>query len=844
MSNIKSPDNTDIREIFYSNLLLLGFDAETYEVQYRIPFNRDMFSLPNRKCMEVVVYFLFKKLNKESTLEIFRNCWPIIDKKSEQEFRKQTIDWITRIKKDDPECNLPNITPSLLITPSGEKFYQFLFYFSVYTLKQKAKAISKKDDLLPLWVNLSNVKKKFSLQIQKSLMSVVINRKKRLINYVMETFSAKNIWMEYARDLNKEHNKLLKEIGECEESMKVVKSKMVELFKTSSFSLKDTARNESLEQVKNIWETISKHFEMQKKIQEQIRKTLYAASLSLEGDKINFEIPAILVNDCERMLHYGKRFQNVYKERQLNILSLIELWNLLLQRVRTTLSQNPLYCAVHEESYVCNEVNKHSNYLCYLESIRLRLASNIIPDIQKSIKDLKKSLSDMSSYQESYKYILDLLPTTPAFHFNFNDDNDDTKKLFKDEYTATPSATCTPYAVDDLLCKLNDNSQDQTPVRQLKSIQKKYPYLLSSPTAKSTNLKLDCPAKIGNVKKTQMLNPQANNKSSRIPRYNLSNCNVKNTKDVDCISNIKRKSSVHDIENKSKAQEILLEQIAQSVLNVNKENVGSSSDEEIESSIHGLYNPFEAFSKNPFINNEKCIRTPGPKCRQSNFIGLTCIGLSNLSLLDTANSLNENTDNNDCSSFFALSPIHDFQTSYSPFETSNIQLSKIPSDDYSLLTPFCNLEKSNVPQRSPSSTVSTSQRLLQDKENQKSLNKTFMKSIEELSNSLKFDEGENFSYFEQNTYKRNFVKNNFPEFTPEQIDAKRNFVKNNFPEFPEQIDAKNLISFFTPEKHLGVTNDDVDNFIEEVLSNTPGYLMKTPYTIQNNFHLLTPEKLQ
>ncbi|XP_065672587.1 HAUS augmin-like complex subunit 6 isoform X2 [Hydra vulgaris] len=811
MSNIKSPDNTDIREIFYSNLLLLGFDAEMYEVQYRIPFNRDMFSLPNRKCMEVVVYFLFKKLNKESTLEIFRNCWPIIDKKSEQEFRKQTIDWITRIKKDDSECNLPNITPSLLITPSGEKFYQFLFYFSVYTLKQKAKAISKKDDLLPLWVYLSNVKKKFSLQIQKSLMSVVINRKKRLINYVMETFSAKHIWMEYARDLNREHNKLLKEIGDCEENMKVVKSKMVELFKTSSFSLKDTARNESLEQVKNIWETISKHFEMQKKIQEQIMKILYAASLSLEGDKINFEIPAILVNDCERMLHYGKRFQNVYKEGQLNILSLIELWNLLLQRVKATLNQNPLYYAIHEESHVCNEVSKHSNYLSHLESIRLRLASNIIPDIQKSIKDLEKSSSDMSSYQESYKYILDFLPTTPAFHFNFNDDNNDIKKLFKDEYTATTSATHTPYAVDDLLCKLNDNSQDQTPVRQLKSIQKN-----SSQTARSTNLKLDCPVKIDNVKKTQMSNPQANNKSSRIPRYNLSNCNVENTKD--CISNIERKSPAHDIENKSKAQEILLEQIALSVLNVNKENVGSSSDEEIESRIHALYNPFEAFTKDPFINNEKCIRTPGPKCRQS---------LSNLSLLDTANSPNENIGNNDCSSFFALSPIRDFQTSYSPFETSNIHLSKIPSDDYSLLTPLCNLENYNVPQRSPSFTVSTSQRLLQDKENQKSLNKTFMKSIEELSNLLKFDEGENFSYFEQNTYKRNFVKNNFPEFTPEQITK-----------------TSNLISFFTPDKKsldIDVTNDDVDNFIEEVISNTPGCLMKTPYTIQSNFHLLTPE---
>ncbi|XP_065671922.1 uncharacterized protein LOC136089765 [Hydra vulgaris] len=220
---------------------------------------------------------------------------------------------------------------------------------------------------------------------------------------------------------------------------------------------------------------------------------------------------------------------------------------------------------------------RHENTTIYLRYthflFRLRLASNIIPDIQKSIKDLEKSSSDMSSYQESYKYILDFLPTTPAFHFNFNDDNNDIKKLFKDEYTATTSATHTPYAVDDLLCKLNDNSQDQTPVRQLKSIQKN-----SSQTARSTNLKLDCPVKIDNVKKTQMSNPQANNKSSRIPRYNLSNCNVENTKD--CISNIERKSPAHDIENKSKAQEILLEQIALSVLNVNKENVGSSSDEE------------------------------------------------------------------------------------------------------------------------------------------------------------------------------------------------------------------------------------------------------------------------
>ena len=41
MSNLKLiPDPVEIREIFYTNLLLLGFDSEAYEAQYRIPFNK------------------------------------------------------------------------------------------------------------------------------------------------------------------------------------------------------------------------------------------------------------------------------------------------------------------------------------------------------------------------------------------------------------------------------------------------------------------------------------------------------------------------------------------------------------------------------------------------------------------------------------------------------------------------------------------------------------------------------------------------------------------------------------------------------------------------------------
>ena len=41
MAHLKlMPDSIDVREITFTNLLLLGFDVESNETQYRIPFTR------------------------------------------------------------------------------------------------------------------------------------------------------------------------------------------------------------------------------------------------------------------------------------------------------------------------------------------------------------------------------------------------------------------------------------------------------------------------------------------------------------------------------------------------------------------------------------------------------------------------------------------------------------------------------------------------------------------------------------------------------------------------------------------------------------------------------------
>ena len=58
-----------------------------------------MFVLPNRKGMEVILHYLFSQLDSLLTYERFRDCWPVYDKKQEQLFRRQCVNWLASIAK-------------------------------------------------------------------------------------------------------------------------------------------------------------------------------------------------------------------------------------------------------------------------------------------------------------------------------------------------------------------------------------------------------------------------------------------------------------------------------------------------------------------------------------------------------------------------------------------------------------------------------------------------------------------------------------------------------------------------------------------------------------------------
>jgi len=64
-----------VEDLFYNNLLLLGFDRETIKSNYGIEVNKNTFSgQGNTKAMEVVLHFLFSKISPTATKEVTACC--------------------------------------------------------------------------------------------------------------------------------------------------------------------------------------------------------------------------------------------------------------------------------------------------------------------------------------------------------------------------------------------------------------------------------------------------------------------------------------------------------------------------------------------------------------------------------------------------------------------------------------------------------------------------------------------------------------------------------------------------------------------------------------------------
>jgi len=126
--------------LWFSNLQLLGFSANGSPLQ----FSPSMFEYPNPGAFQQVFYFLFGLLSQSRARVEFRDCWPILDRKQEAEFRRKVVAMLKEYQADFP-MDIPYTNPSLFQSPGGRKFVAFLQIFSNFVMKM---LLDKPDQLL------------------------------------------------------------------------------------------------------------------------------------------------------------------------------------------------------------------------------------------------------------------------------------------------------------------------------------------------------------------------------------------------------------------------------------------------------------------------------------------------------------------------------------------------------------------------------------------------------------------------------------------------------------------------------------------------------------------------
>ncbi|KAG1682461.1 HAUS augmin-like complex subunit 6 [Nymphon striatum] len=162
-----------IKQAFFSNILLLGFNPKEMEKAHRIQFHKEMFNIVNKTGFEVITYFMFSKLSPLN-LDEFSSCWPVYDAKSTRTFRKVTFQWLTKIM-EDKDSRISKFPSSMLISPGGELFIRVYFALSQYVLLKSIKnqcKVRPEDEILFLPnITKGNLRKKCleSFQIGASI---------------------------------------------------------------------------------------------------------------------------------------------------------------------------------------------------------------------------------------------------------------------------------------------------------------------------------------------------------------------------------------------------------------------------------------------------------------------------------------------------------------------------------------------------------------------------------------------------------------------------------------------------------------------------------------------------
>lgn len=424
-----------VRDNFYTNLLLLSFNPTQSEMKYKIVFDKHMFDLPNKKGMEVVMQFLLWKLDEDLWRAQFRDCWPVFDKKQEQQFRKNCSEWIARISKEAPNSDLPRssaMTMGVLMSPGGEKFYQFIRSFSTHILEDSLKKNAPDDFLVPNFSMEYETHPVFREVHVEAMKKMIVIYSNDVTKKLQEIDDCHKQWRDYVgklterhRDANKLNRTLKKKLSDLQALQKKAASERLPRsnpnISTSQCDvevkieeeLSDEKRTARMKKVKQLWKSVQ-DFVTQSDHQKRVIDSILSGNVDqyvIDAKELFFKIPEMLIKDFEELFQQGL-VDNTYEEGKPSILSLLTLWNISMEKLYNTLKKMPIEVPKSSVEYRHRE----------LESIRAKLAKQLqkrsklqtqIEEVNTQIYKLRAQLDSLTTKVTSEQCTVQEQPFVP-----------------------------------------------------------------------------------------------------------------------------------------------------------------------------------------------------------------------------------------------------------------------------------------------------------------------------------------------------------------------------------------------------------------------------------------------
>uniref|UniRef100_A0A8C6RJJ4 HAUS augmin-like complex, subunit 6 n=1 Tax=Nannospalax galili TaxID=1026970 RepID=A0A8C6RJJ4_NANGA len=345
----------------------------------------NMFDKLNRDAFHIVSYFLFQTLDESLAKEVFKDCWPPFDQKSDTEFRKHCCEWLKEISA---ECgsNFPQVVGSLFLSPGGPKFIHLMYHFARFVAIKYIKTKTKNSS--PHFAETFNVKPQ---DMHKCITRchVARNRFLRILqreHYVTQKYQENaQLSVKQLRNLRSECMGLqnqIKKMEPCDDQSNT---------------------QEKIQKVRSLWTLICETLMVLEKEREVVSSVLSLVDqYTLDGTDVVLNVPKLLLDKIEKQI-CQLQIGNVYEAGKLNLLTIIQLLNEVLKVMKYEHCKADQPGLTIDLRYLEKEVKLQRERLSHMKHMRHKIKENATA-VRHSITEKQRE------WDEKWREFLGLSP--------------------------------------------------------------------------------------------------------------------------------------------------------------------------------------------------------------------------------------------------------------------------------------------------------------------------------------------------------------------------------------------------------------------------------------------------